>query len=115
MGISTHILDTNLGQPAANVPIILSEFRDNAAGGSWHEIGATYSGFDGRCNTLLTGHCLVVTDYKLLFNVGVYFKDLGLPSLYPYVEIVIRVADPSQHYHVPLLLSANSYTTYRGS
>jgi 5-hydroxyisourate hydrolase len=115
MGISTHILDTNLGRPAANVPIRLSEFRDNAAGGQWHEIGSASTDHDGRCKTLLGKHRLVAADYKLLFNVGAYFFDLRLPSLYPYVEIVFTVADPSQHYHIPLLLTANGYTTYRGS
>jgi 5-hydroxyisourate hydrolase len=115
MGLSTHILDTNLGRPAANVSIRLSEFRDNAAGGTWHEIGSAYTDTDGRCRTLLGDHPLTTTDYKLHFNVGAYFHDLHLPSLYPYVEIVFRIADLSQHYHIPLLLTANGYTTYRGS
>ena len=115
MGISTHILDTNLGRPAANVPISLAEFCDNAGGGAWHEIGSASTDSDGRCKTLLGDHRLVATDYKLHFNVGAYFDDLRLPALYPYVEIVFRVADPEQHYHIPLLLTANGYTTYRGS
>jgi 5-hydroxyisourate hydrolase len=115
MGLSTHILDTNLGRPAANVSIRLSEFRDNPAGGTWHEIGSAYTDADGRCKALLGDHTLAATDYKLHFNVGAYFHDLHLPSLYPYIEIVFRIADPSQHYHIPLLLTANGYTTYRGS
>lgn len=115
MGISTHILDTNLGRPAANVSIRLSEFRDNAAGGVWHEIGSAFTDADGRCKTLLGERSLVATDYKLHFSVGTYFRDLRIPSLYPYVEIVFTVADPSQHFHIPLLLTANGYTTYRGS
>jgi 5-hydroxyisourate hydrolase len=115
MGISTHILDTNLGRPAANVPISLSEFRGDAAGGAWHEIGSAFTDGDGRCKTLLGEHSLVAADYKLHFRVGAYFDDLRLPALYPYVEIVFRVAEPSQHYHIPLLLTANGYTTYRGS
>jgi len=115
MGISTHILDTNLGRPAANVAITLSEFRDNAAGGSWHEVGSASTDNDGRCKTLLGDHLPVATDYKLHFNVGAYFHDLRIPSLYSCVEIVFRIADPSQHFHIPLLLTANGYTTYRGS
>lgn len=116
MGISTHILDTSLGKPAANVAIRLSEFRDNPAdGGAWHEIGSAFTDADGRCKTLVGEHALVATDYRLQFNVGAYFRDLRLPSLYPYVEIVFTVADPSQHFHIPLLLTANGYTTYRGS
>jgi 5-hydroxyisourate hydrolase len=111
MGISTHILDTNLGRPAANVAITLSEFGDKA----WHQIGSAFTDPDGRCKTLLGDQPLVATDYKLHFSVGAYFSSLHLPSLYPYVEIVFNVADPSQHYHIPLLLTANGYTTYRGS
>ena len=115
MGLSTHVLDTNLGRPAANVSIKLSEFRDDAAGGSWHEIGSASTDCDGRCKTLLGDRHLMAADYKLHFDVGVYFHDLHVQTLYPYVEIVFRIADPLQHYHIPLLLSANGYTTYRGS
>jgi len=115
MGISTHILDTNLGRPAANVPITLSEFRGDAADRSWHQIGSAFTDQDGRCKTLLGDHQLVATDYKLHFGVGAYFRGLHHSSLYPYVEIVFTISDPLQHYHIPLLLTANGYTTYRGS
>ena len=115
MGLSTHILDTNLGRPAANVPITLFEFRDSAGGGEWHKVGSAFTDADGRCKTLLGDRLLTATDYKLNFDAGAYFHDLHVASLYPYVEIVFRVADPAQHYHIPLLLSANGYSTYRGS
>ena len=111
MGLSTHILDTALGRAAANVQITLSEFRDNA----WHPISSAYTDSDGRCKTLLGEHPLAATDYKLHFHVAAYFQALQLASLYPYVEITFTVADPAQHYHIPLLLTANGYTTYRGS
>ena len=115
MGISTHILDTSLGRPAANVSVKLSEFRDDVSGGTWHKIGSDCTDRDGRCKTLLGDHSLVATDYKIRFDVGTYFDDLHISTLYPYVEIVFRITDPSQHYHIPLLLTANGYTTYRGS
>lgn len=115
MGLSTHILDTHLGRPAANVAIRLFEFRDSTTGGEWHEISMARTDHDGRCKTLLGDHPLVATDYKLHFKVGAYFYDLKVPTFYPYVEIVVSIADPAQHYHIPLLLSANGYTTYRGS
>ncbi|HZL26202.1 MAG TPA: hydroxyisourate hydrolase [Acidobacteriaceae bacterium] len=115
MGLSTHILDTALGRPAPNVAIKLSEFRDNAAGGAWHEIGSARTDADGRCKTLLGDKPLAAGDYKLHFDTAVYFYDRHLTSLYPYVEIVFTVANPGQHYHIPLLLTANGYTTYRGS
>ena len=115
MGLSTHILDTHLGRPAANVRIALSEFRDNASGGTWHVIDSAYTDADGRCKTLLGDRPLAPGDYKLRFDTGAYFRTLATPALYPYVEIVFTVADPAQHYHIPLLLAANGYTTYRGS
>jgi 5-hydroxyisourate hydrolase len=115
MGLSTHILDTNLGRPAANVSITLSEFGENAAGGEWHEIGSGVTDSDGRCKSLLGDRPLIAGDYKLRFDVGTYFRELKLPSLYPYVEIVFCIGEPSEHYHIPLLLTANGYTTYRGS
>jgi 5-hydroxyisourate hydrolase len=115
MGISTHILDTSLGRPAANVAVTLSVFRDTASGGSWHQIGSVFTDQDGRSKSLLGDRPLVAADYKLHFHLGAYFSSLQLPSLYPYVEVVFTVSDPSHHYHIPLLLTANGYTTYRGS
>jgi 5-hydroxyisourate hydrolase len=116
MGISTHILDTSLGKPANNVPVTLWQFRDdNAVGGSWHKLGEGYTDFDGRCKTLLGENTLVATEYRLVFGVGVYFYDLKISSIYKSIEITFTVAEPTQHYHIPLLLTANGYTTYRGS
>jgi 5-hydroxyisourate hydrolase len=115
MGLSTHILDTALGKPAANVGLRLYWFRDTAAGGLWEQIGSGRTDIDGRCKTLLGDRPLQALTYKISFDTGVYFHDFGIPSLYPYVEIVFTIADPSQHYHIPLLLTANGYTTYRGS
>ena len=116
MGLSTHILDTSLGKPAANVSVTLSEFRETAAGAFWHEVGTGLTDQDGRCKTLLGDRGLAAaTDYKLRFEVGAYFHGMHVASLYPYVDIVFRIVDPFQHYHIPLLLTANGYTTYRGS
>jgi 2-oxo-4-hydroxy-4-carboxy-5-ureidoimidazoline decarboxylase len=115
MGISTHILDTSLGRPAAGVPVSLLEFRDNATGGLWRLIGSGHTDQDGRCKTLLGEQPLAVADYRLEFDVSEYFCQLQVPSIYSRILIDFRVSDPSQHYHVPLLLAANGYTTYRGS
>jgi len=111
MGLSTHILDTHLGRPAANVAISLWHWHDNA----WHQVGSALTDADGRCKTLLGDQSLVAADYKLHFNTGAYFHGLRQPTFYPFVEIVFTVADPAQHYHIPLLLAANGCTTYRGS
>ena len=111
MGLSTHILDTALGRPAANVDITLSRFDGEA----WQEIGNAPTDADGRCKTLLGTYSLVAETYKLRFHTAPYFHALNLPSLYPYVEIAFTITDPTQHHHIPLLLTANGYTTYRGS
>jgi 5-hydroxyisourate hydrolase len=111
MSLSTHILDTALGRPAANVDITLS-LHD---GDNWHELITSTTDVDGRCKNLLGDIYLSAATYKLRFHTAPYFHALHLPSLYPYVEIVFTITDPAQHYHIPLLLTANGYTTYRGS
>jgi len=111
MSLSTHILDTALGRPAANIAITLSQLDGDA----WHHIGTASTDTDGRCKTLLGDHPLAAATYKLRFHTAPYFHALKLPSLYPYVEITFTVTDPTQHHHIPLLLTANGYTTYRGS
>lgn len=111
MGLSTHILDTSLGRPAAGVPLLLSRLDD----GNFTEIGRGVTDDDGRCRTLLDRHELDVATYKLRFATGEYFAAQHVTGLYPYVEIVFSVRDSVQHYHIPLLLTANGYSTYRGS
>ncbi len=112
MGLSTHILDTALGRPAANVTITLAQMQPD---GTWLGIGHGATDADGRCRTLLGDRPLASATYKLHFATAEYFAAMELVSLYPYVEIVFTIRDPSQHHHIPLLLTANGYTTYRGS
>ena len=111
MGLSTHILDTALGRPAAGVSLTLSRLQDE----EWQQLGNGSTDVDGRCRTLLGKEFLQAATYKIRFATADYFATQKLTSLYPYVEIVFTVADPQQHYHIPLLLTANGYTTYRGS
>jgi 5-hydroxyisourate hydrolase len=113
MGLSTHILDTSQGRPGAGVELVL--LQDSSDG--WREIGGGVTDADGRCRTLLGERELERTNYKLRFEVAPYFakQSITINCLYPYVEIVFTVTDPSQHYHIPLLIAANGYTTYRGS
>lgn len=115
MGLSTHILNTHLGRPAANVAVTLSQFRDSPSGGVWHKVASAHTDSDGRCKALLGDQPLIAGEYMLRFDTGSYFQDLRETALYPYVEIIFTIADPAQHYHIPLLLTANGYTTYRGS
>ncbi len=119
MGISTHILDTALGRPAANVPLALSRWQQD----NWVALSAAdaRTDADGRCRQLLTeGIALEPGLYRIRFDTAAYYEAQRLSGLYPYVEIAFEVRDDGvhaeeQHYHIPLLLTANGYTTYRGS
>ena len=112
MGISTHILDTALGRPAAAVPVTLN-FMEN---GAWSLVNEAVTDADGRCKHLLPPpRPLRRGTYRIHFETAAHFERNGLQGLYPYIEIVFTVSDEEQHYHIPLLLTANSYTTYRGS
>jgi 5-hydroxyisourate hydrolase len=112
MGISTHILDTALGRPAAGVPITLA-FMSN---GTWSPLNDAVTDADGRCRHLLPPtETLRPGTYRVHFETACYYRQNQMEGLYPYVEIVFAVSDAGQHYHIPLLLTANGYTTYRGS
>jgi 5-hydroxyisourate hydrolase len=116
--ISTHVLDTALGRPAAAVPVRL-ERRERS--GEWQLVGSARTDDDGRCGQLLSeSRILSVGLYRLTFDTGLYFAardaDVRYPrGLYPVVEITFEVRPGETHFHIPLLLSPNGYTTYRGS
>ena len=111
--ITTHILDTSAGRPAANVAVRL-EFGDGDGG--WQPVAAGTTDGDGRISDLLPpGTAFAAGLYRLTFEVGSYFQDSGVKSFYRQVPIVFAIEDPAQHYHVPLLLSPFGYSTYRGS
>ena len=112
MGISTHILDTALGRPATGVPVTLAILKK----GAWSLVNSAVTDTDGRCKHLLPATAnLEAGTYRVHFETSAYYKQHRLEGLYPYVEIVFNVATGDQHYHIPLLLTANGYTTYRGS
>lgn len=118
MGISTHILDTSLGRPAANVPVSLAR-RD---GDQWTELSqnGVRTDADGRARHLLPETVSLNPGlYRIHFETAAYYEAEHLSGLYPFVEIVFQVStwtnDEIPHYHIPLLLTANGYTTYRGS
>jgi 5-hydroxyisourate hydrolase len=111
MSVSTHILDTANGRPAANVALALWQLQ--AAG--WKEIGKGLTDADGRCKTLLGDAPLQAGEYSIRFETGAWYEAQNIEPLYPHVAIIFTVRDPTQHHHIPLLLTANGYTTYRGS
>ncbi len=109
--ITTHILDTTQGKPAAGVIIILLEQRD----GGWQKIATGQTNSDGRIPDLLPPEEVLPTGiYKLKFETKPYFDSLGIKSFYPFVEVVFELNDLA-HYHVPLLLNPYGYSTYKGS
>ena len=112
-GISTHILDTSLGRPASGVAVHLESAGD---GGVWHRIGSQRTDQDGRCRELLPESAsLTAGRYRLCFETGPYYEAHAMRGLYPIVEITFNVLDSDRHLHIPLLLTANGYTTYRGT
>ncbi|WP_159500365.1 hydroxyisourate hydrolase [Microbacterium sp. 18062] len=107
--LTTHILDATAGAPAASVAVSLHR---HAAGGTLHPIAEGLTDADGR---LALGPDLLDPGmYALTFATGAYFADRDTESFYPLVTITFTVVD-DRHYHVPLLLSPFSYSTYRGS
>ena len=110
--ITTHVLDTSLGKPAAGVAVTL----EKQEGGAWKPLASGATNADGRAADLLPPNAkLEAGAYRLRFETGAYFRAGGVESFYPLVEINFIVKDAAQHYHVPLLLSPFGYSTYRGS
>jgi len=114
--LTTHVLDTARGKPAAGVKIML--YR--VSGNSHRKIAETVTNADGRTDTpMLTGTEFTVGTYELVFCAGDYLRASGQAEgeVLFLDEIPIRfgVPDAAQHYHVPLLISPFAYSTYRGS
>lgn len=115
--LSTHVLDTAHGRPAAGLDLEL--YRIGPAG-ERTLVTATRTNADGRTDTpLLAGETIPVGIYELVFYVAAYFKAQGLPLPEPpfldKVPVRFGIAEPTGHYHVPLLISPYGYSTYRGS
>ncbi len=114
--LTTHILDTAHGKPGAGVGIDLYRRHADAR----ERLASFVTNADGRCDTpLLEGGALLAGTYELDFHIGDYFAALGLALPQPrFVDVVtlrFGIADAHAHYHVPLLASPYSYSTYRGS
>jgi 5-hydroxyisourate hydrolase len=115
--LTTHVLDTALGRPGAGIAIVL--YRVTASGGR-EKLGAFITNADGRCDSpLLEGEAFKAGTYELVFAAGAYFDQRGIklpdPKFLDEVTIRFGIAAADQHYHVPLLVSPYSYSTYRGS
>jgi 5-hydroxyisourate hydrolase len=108
-GLTTHVLDLALGQPARGLSLRLDVFE----AGDWKSVAAAVTDGDGRAPDLSA--VLERRAYRLTFETGPYFAASGRSTFYPRVEVTFEVTDPTQHHHVPLLLSPFGYSTYRGS
>jgi 5-hydroxyisourate hydrolase len=111
-GITTHVLDTSRGQPAAGLAVTL-EWQ---SAGEWLRIGTAATGADGRAANIVPASASITEGtYRLTFDSGAYYKSLGVAAFYPQIVVMFEVRDAAQHYHVPLLLNPFGYSTYRGS
>ncbi|BCW73004.1 hydroxyisourate hydrolase [Arthrobacter sp. NicSoilB8] len=108
--ITTHVLDTGSGKPAAGVAVALHVLD----GDRWVEIAAGATDDDGRVKSLGPDR-LPSGTYRLGFDTGSYYATSGTETFFPEVTLTFAVSEAQAHYHVPLLLSPFAYSTYRGS
>ena len=114
--LSTHVLDTAVGLPAPDVEVTLSRLD----GSAWRPVKTVRTNADGRTDApLLAGDELLAGVYRLEFAIGEHFRRRGMklaePPFVDRVVLQVGIADAEAHYHVPLLASPWSYSTYRGS
>jgi 5-hydroxyisourate hydrolase len=111
--ITSHVLDTTSGKPAGGLAVKL-EVSDGPD--RWAELGKAVTDASGRISVFEPPIAsLARKTYRLRFATGAYFAGTCVRTLYPEVHVVVEIDDPSEHYHIPLLLSPFGYSTYRGS
>ncbi|KAJ6604827.1 hypothetical protein DFH09DRAFT_1019139 [Mycena vulgaris] len=126
--ITCHVLDSSTGKPAEGVQIRLQDFTPATTEGghdTFNPLATGATNADGRCLDLLPARdsseakeldvALVPGTYKIVFKTKEYFERTGRKCFYPWVEITFEIENPAEHYHIPLLISPYSFTTYRGS
>jgi 5-hydroxyisourate hydrolase len=111
-GISTHVLDLARGRPAEGVAVRLHRHEQ----GAWRAIAVRRTDSNGRVADLLPEDvALQGCFYRLRFGTRAYFRNQGIESFHPFVDVAFEVRDAREHYHVPLLITPHGYSTYRGS
>ncbi|HTW62369.1 MAG TPA: hydroxyisourate hydrolase [Terracidiphilus sp.] len=111
--ITTHVLDAVLAKPAAGIPVRLERFeQDRRKTGRWAPVSSGETDADGRCRNLAPS--APAGTYRLTFSTAEYVRRHRRTSIYPEIAVEFD-CDGETHYHLPLLFSDNSYTTYRGS
>jgi len=111
--ITTHVLDTARGAPADGIKIVLSRLASDNK--SWESIGSGTTNNDGRVPGLCSEEKLPAGTYQMHFATADYLQKTSGSVFYPYADVVFNIGADGQHYHIPLLLSPYSYSTYRGS
>ena len=110
--ITTHVLDTANGRPAAGVTVILAMRQAS----EWSPVARGTTDENGRLANLTEGRAPMPGTYRLTFDTAAYHRDQGISvPFFPEVTVTFNIRDVSEHYHVPLLLSPYGYSTYRGS
>jgi len=126
--ITCHVLDSSTGKPAEGVLIRLQQLEISSGDGPdiFYPLAKGTTNADGRCLDLLppVGSELALKEktslvagqtYKIVFKTKEYFESTNRRTFYPWVEITFVIENPEEHYHIPLLISPYSFTTYRGS
>lgn len=113
MSISTHVLDTASGRPAAGIEIVLE--RREGEGDDFVRVTTATTDADGRVGGLVAAGELTAGVHRITFAVGDWHRANGVEGFYPEVAITFEVRDADEHHHVPLLLSPFGFTTYRGN
>ncbi|KAK2582581.1 hypothetical protein KPH14_004869 [Odynerus spinipes] len=111
--VSTHVIDTSKGVPVGGLQVSLYKLMD----GRWTFLNESNTGPNGRCTDLVDNAKVNFTAgrYKIHFDIDKYFTLRRIETMYPFIEIVFDVKNPTGHYHIPVLLSPFGYSTYRGS
>ena len=110
--ITSHVLDTALGRPAAGLRVRLDVLD---ADGHARTVAERVTNDQGRITDFVPPGTLGAQTYRLTFDTGGYFAASGRPQFYPHVDVVFTVVDADEHHHIPLLLSPFGYSTYRGT
>ncbi len=110
--LSTHILDVSKGRPASNVTVTLYGLDQQT--GQFTELDSARTDLNGRVGNFLPGSLMYHGIFKLKFDTSPYFTAQSLLSVYPYIEVVFQMKE-GEHYHIPITVSANGYSTYRGN
>lgn len=110
--ITTHVLDTTLGRPAAGMPVRLEV---QARNGNWERLATAETDQDGRITNWTLAKKLSPGAYRLIFDTRQYFTAQKREVFYPEIQVMFNISGHDQHWHIPLLLSTYGYSTYRGS